>query len=335
MPLPLLFIGVAAIAGVTGVGTTVKAVDDKNKAHKITRFANKRVQQARDDLEEQLVWVSEALENLGKEKVEILEGHVKDFIATFEKLKNVDFRESLGLNEIKNLHIDKKDFEELKALSHLAVDLSEGLSTGMAAGALTAFGAYQAAGQLALASTGTAISSLSGAAASNATLAFFGGGSLASGGLGMAGGTMVLGGLVAGPALLVMGLVVGVKSQVELDKALANQAQAMQVVEELRTLSLQCSAIRRRTLLFYELLARLDIQFAQLISDMNRIVDQEGEDYATFLPTSKRTIAMAATMAATIKAVLDTPILNGDGDLTDESKAMADQMNTILAKMSQ
>jgi len=45
------------------------------------------------------------------------------------------------------------------------------------------------------ASTGTAISSLSGKAASNAILAWFGGGSKAVGGLGMAGGNMVLPGI--------------------------------------------------------------------------------------------------------------------------------------------
>ena len=60
------------------------------------------------------------------------------------------------------------------------------------------------ASTFAAASTGTAIATLSGAAATNATLAFFGGGSLAAGGLGMAGGTAVLGGLVAGPALCVI-----------------------------------------------------------------------------------------------------------------------------------
>ena len=42
------------------------------------------------------------------------------------------------------------------------------------------------------ASTGTLISTLSGAAASNATLAWLGGGSLAAGGGGIAAGTMVL-----------------------------------------------------------------------------------------------------------------------------------------------
>ena len=78
-----------------------------------------------------------------------------------------------------------------------------------AGGSLAAFGAYSAATTFATASTGTAIASLSGAAASNATLAFFGGGSLAAGGLGMAGGAAVLGGLVAGPALLVMGIIIG------------------------------------------------------------------------------------------------------------------------------
>ena len=43
------------------------------------------------------------------------------------------------------------------------------------------------------ASTGTAISSLSGVAARNATLAWLGGGTLAAGGLGIAGGAIVLG----------------------------------------------------------------------------------------------------------------------------------------------
>ena len=43
------------------------------------------------------------------------------------------------------------------------------------------------------ASTGTAISSLSGAVATNATLAWLSGGTLAAGGLGIAGGAIVLG----------------------------------------------------------------------------------------------------------------------------------------------
>lgn len=50
------------------------------------------------------------------------------------------------------------------------------------------------------ASTGAAISGLSGVAATNATLALLGGGTLAAGGAGMAGGILLLTGVVAAPA---------------------------------------------------------------------------------------------------------------------------------------
>ena len=119
----------------------------------------------------------------------------------------------------------------------------------------------------AAASTGTAIASLSGAAATNATLAFFGGGSLAAGSLGMAGGTMVLGGLVAGPALMVMGFVAGSAADKELEKARTNKAEVVEVAKQLEAGSLQCEAIRRRTNLFYNLLARLDARFLPLVLD--------------------------------------------------------------------
>lgn len=72
---------------------------------------------------------------------------------------------------------------------------------GAVAGASTAMGAWALAGAYASASTGTALASLSGAAAQSATLAFFGGGSLAAGGLGIAGGAAALSAIVALPAI--------------------------------------------------------------------------------------------------------------------------------------
>jgi len=77
------------------------------------------------------------------------------------------------------------------------------IGKGAFAGVSTAVGTWALVGAFGSASTGTAISSLAGAAATNATLAWLGGGSLASGGLGIAGGTVVLGGLAAIPALAI------------------------------------------------------------------------------------------------------------------------------------
>lgn len=82
-----------------------------------------------------------------------------------------------------------------------------GAGTGAAAGAAAAYGTFAATAAWATASTGTAISTLSGAAASSATMAALGGGSLATGGLGVAGGAALLTGIVAVPALGVMGAV--------------------------------------------------------------------------------------------------------------------------------
>ena len=183
---------------------------------------------------------------------------------------------------------------------------------------------------LGTASTGTAIATLSGAAATNATLAFFGGGSLAAGGLGMAGGMMVLGGLVAGPALMVMGLINGAKAQEKLNVALENKAEADEIAEALKTASFQCSAIRRRTYMFYQLLARLDAYFLPLIWKMQDIVKNEGTDYRTYKPESKKVIASAASVACSVKAVLDTPILTEDGDLTPESEQIISHINELI-----
>ena len=55
---------------------------------------------------------------------------------------------------------------------------------------------------------------------------------------------------------------------------------------------------------------------------MQDIARTEGVDYTAYSPAHKKTIAAAASIAATIKAVLDTPILSDDGDLTEESNSV-------------
>jgi len=319
MPLPILFIGVAAATGAFGAGKTIKAGVDTANAKNINKNANELVEDSTNYLNNQRLACGRSLSQLGEEKLFILNANMTAFLDTFTKIKNVDFRDSIGLEELSKLHIDQKEFVELKELVNFAGSLAGGAVAGTAGGALTAFGAYGAAQALAFASTGTAISTLSGAAATNATLAFFGGGSLAAGGLGMAGGTAVLGGLVAGPALMVLGLVAGAAAKKNLEKAYTNRLEAIQIAEQLSVASKQCEAIRRRTYMFYNLLARLDSYFLPLIYKMEDIVASEGDDYSKYSADSKKCIASCASFAVSIKGVLDTPILTEDGTLTDES----------------
>lgn len=333
MPLPLLFIGVAAATGAVGVGSTVKASIDTVNARSINKSANKVIEDATERLNAQRSACGNSLSHLGSEKLFVLNSSMTQFLDTFSKIKNIDFRETEGLDELSRLHIDEQEFAEMKSMVNFAGSLAGGAIAGTAGGALTAFGAYGAAQALACASTGTAIAALHGAAATNATLAFFGGGSLAIGGLGMAGGAAVLGGLVAGPALMVMGLVAGSAAKKNLEKANINKAEAIEIAAQLNTASLQCETIRRRTYMFYNLLARLDTYFLPLIYKMEDIVKTEGDDYRSYCSESQKAIASCASVAVTVKLVLDTPLLTDDGLLTAESEGAATNIEGFLKNM--
>ena len=330
MALPLLFIGVAAATGSVGLGKSIKAGMDATEAKKINTSAEQMVEDATGYINRHRNACGTALTRLGEEKLFVLNSTMSGFLDTFSKIKNVDFTQSEGLDELKKLHLDQHTFQEMKSLVNFAGSVAGGAVAGTAGGALTAFGAYGAAQALAAASTGTAISSLSGVAASNATLAFFGGGSLATGGLGMAGGAAVLGGLVAGPALMVLGFVAGAAAKKNLDKAYTNQAEALQIVAQLNKAADECAAIRRRTYMFYNLLARLDAYFLPLIYQMEDIVKAEGDDYRNYRPESKKIVASCASTAVSVKTVLDTPLLTEDGLLTKESLEVV--KDTIIRK---
>ena len=329
MAIPILFIGIAVATGATGIGCATKGGFDQNKAKGINKEADRKVEIAAHRLDSLRKQCGDALNSLGEEKIFILNNGIDRFLKTFSQIKNVDLKETEALSEVKKLHMDKKEFEDLAKLTSISLSMVKGSVTGVAGGAAMAFGAYTAAGTFAAASTGTAISSLSGAAASNATLAFFGGGSLASGGLGMAGGSAVLGGLVAGPALLTMGLIVSANARKNLHNAQANMAKAEEICAEYEAGSEQCIAIRRRSYMYYCLLSRLDSYLFPLQIKMEEIINTEGFDYAKYTLDSKKSIAAIVSLVSTIKAVLDIPILKEDGSLTSESEEFINNYENV------
>ena len=333
MPIPFLFIGIGAAAGVYGLGKTIKAGVDQKEANQTNERAENIVCLAKGKIETCRKNCGTSIDNLGKRKIEILNESIKPFISEFEKLKNVELSESKGLDELQKIVLDQKGFTELKELQSMAASMAGGIVSGVMAGAITAFGAYGAAGALATASTGTAIASLSGAAATNATLAFFGGGSLAVGGLGMAGGTAVLGGLVAGPALAVLGVVAGSKASANLEKAYSNLATAKEFREEMDAASSLCIGIRKRSAMFNRFLLSLNSVFEPLIYEMTKIIEVRGTDFRTFSEQEKKVVAEAMAMAGAIKAILDTPILDEAGNLTSESDKMVEKTRKKLEKV--
>lgn len=330
MPIPFLLIGISAGTAALGIGKSIKAGVDQKDASRINERALDIAQTASLGADRARKNSGEAITNLGKEKIKILENSIKPFISSFEKLHNVEILNSAGLDELQKFHMDKNSLDELKEMQAIAASIAGGVASGAVIGAITAFGAYGGAMAFGAASTGTAIASLSGIAATNATLAFLGGGSLAVGGLGIAGGTAVLGGLVAGPALAVMGFIVGAKASANKDKAYSNLAQAKEYKEEMKTIMSLCKGIRMRANMFQRLLLKLDTIFAPLVYSLEQIIVTSGTDYSAYTPEQKATVAASMSLAGAIKSVLDTPILTEDGKLTTESEVVASSIKSFL-----
>ncbi|GHS94649.1 hypothetical protein FACS1894107_14740 [Planctomycetales bacterium] len=348
MPIPLILGALAVGAGVLGVKKTIDAISDNSDANDINADAEQIYSNAKEKLQNRRTRTETALETLGKEKLSILDGSVTRFVKVFEQLHNVDFTDSVGLEELKNFRLDKQSLLELKEMSAFATSMLGGLTGGAAGGALAAFGAYSGVMALGAASTGTAIAGLTGVAATNATLAFLGGGSLAAGGLGMAGGAAVLGGLVAGPALAVMGFWMGAKASENLDNARSNRAQARKIAEEMEAAGVLCDGISERSAMFKNLLLRLDEMLSPLIGHIQVFVEKKHAsltitqklwrfilrhrrvEYSSLSAEQKHTVVIAASLAKAIKTVIDTPILSQEGNLTNDSERIVETITSDL-----
>lgn len=317
MPFPLLLIAGAAVAGTIGVGKTIDAISTQSKANDINEDAQSIVDFAKNKMSFAKTESGESLSMLGDCKVRILNSSIRDFVNEFGKLTKVENNESIDKDF--SITIDEKEIEELKELSIIASSLAKGAAGGVVSGAVTAFGAYSAAGVLASASTGTAIATLSGAAATNATLAFFGGGSIAAGGLGVAGGTAVLGGLVAAPALVILGVVASSKANANLEDARSNLAKAKAFDSEIRLAVTECVSIRRGADMMNRFLISLNSIFAPLVSEMTDIINYNGTDFSLYSDKDKKTIRKAGALARSIKAILNIAILNDEGRYNSDS----------------
>ncbi|MGW5440245.1 hypothetical protein [Nocardia asteroides] len=127
--------------------------------------------------------------------IELVE-HLVNSIANTPKSFDTDFEE-IEVHRKRFLHAEEFAQKELEAARLSAVGAGAGFAAGTAVAGLAPSAAIWVATTFGTASTGTAISTLSGAAASQAALAWLGGGALAAGGGGTAAGSTLL--ALAGP----------------------------------------------------------------------------------------------------------------------------------------
>ena len=308
-----------------------KNIDEQAK--RILSLAQKNALTAKEKSQESMV-------EFGHIKLYVLESSVRRFVDVFEKIHNIDLENSVGLDELSKYHIDKQSLLELRMMSVLAVESLGEVPVAASAGALLTFGAYGATMTFANAAEGTAIATLSGMAAKNATLAFLGGGDITVGGGGMFLGTIALAGLVTGPSLFVLSIASNAYNArnayvhtTSIESALDDLAKARDAAEQLSVIEKACDKIAWHTSKFSRLLRELDAVFVTLISQLEFIVSARGTDYAQYSEYEQKRVAMVVSLAGAIKRILDTPILNEDGGLTRESELTHAEMLIYQGKI--
>jgi len=235
--IPLIVAGAVAastaVAGKKGYDSFQNMKETKELAENLERkykTAYKKFEENRDDTNRQF-------EDYGKLKLEILDTTMKDFVNSFKQIKNINFKgETVIDNFVSSKVLDSFVLNIEKQVIQAGQVLTAGVAS-LAGSGLAAMGAVGATTTFAAASTGTAIPSLSGIAAQNATLAFLGGGSLATGGLGIAGGTMVLGGIAIAPALAIGSLIFASTTEKKSEEMYQKEAEVNTEVEKLNAAS--------------------------------------------------------------------------------------------------
>lgn len=332
MPLPLLLIP-AIGAALYGAYKGTKAVSDNSDANDANATASSVAGRATQSFEEANALTTQALESYGRRKFSAYNGNIKTFIGLYEQLKNVALSQAPGLNEIKLGAFDTNAFQRIKDEFSALESAGVGLGAGLTGGAAAAFGAYSGTMMFATASTGTAIGSLSGAAATKATLAWLGGGAIASGGGGVALGTAVLGGLVAGPALAIAGYIMGNNAESALNKAKANLEEARTYKQKVDVDVAKLKAIQRIATSASNVLSTINNSMRKANGELEGVIASHGVDWASFGQDQKNTVFKAVKLVQLAKAMIDTAILDSEGSLIESAESQFVQFDGMTKSL--
>ena len=237
----------------------------------------------------------------------------------FDKIRNVPSEKQLEYQKIKEVCMTWKQQVE-KIESDYEAAAKSNVGRGVAGGALGAgvavLGPTAAMGiatTFGVASTGTAISALSGAAATNAALAWLGGGALAAGGGGMAAGNALL--ALAGPVGWAIAGVALVGSGLLFLKAKSDK-------EKLEKIFLLIS--KRDQTSYKQAIVELDERIKRIIDETMKLTDAIqrivtfGTDYNAMTEEQQYTLGSYVNLMNASVQLLVNPILGLQPKFTEE-----------------
>lgn len=228
--LPFLLAGAVVACGGFGLKKGADGAIDSRRAGNVERQAAVRLAASKDRLNRAVSRCEASFGRLARQRARAREILVSQIVPTLRLVAGV---EELGFADVEDaVREPESAIVALEGSQIPILEVGHGAYVGYGAGAALGAAAQSGVMSFGVASTGASISGLSGAAAANSTMAWFGGGSIASGGFGMAGGAAVLSGVAVAPAILLGGLAYARSADQRLTRATAFSEEVDVAVEE-------------------------------------------------------------------------------------------------------
>lgn len=274
MPLPFLLWGAAALVGAIGVGAGLGAKSDLKEAKRIAEESQSKHKAKINKFNMSHNDINNRAETLAQTKLSVYETTVKNFLTAYKSLQKIKIHDVEYDDSFKQFKFVVDEIKEYEQQQINFVQTAISLTQATGAGVSTGLGALGLVSTVGFASTGTAISGLSGIAATNATLAWFGGGSLATGGLGIAGGVATLAGIVVAPALAVFGISMAIKADKALTEAFEYQAKVNESCEKLDLCITFFNSLNLRIEEFLLVISEVNNRLINILPKINPIVSR-------------------------------------------------------------
>ncbi|HDK7156402.1 TPA: hypothetical protein PTV43_003986 [Clostridium botulinum] len=329
-------VGTIATSAVVGVSTGVSGTKKLSQANDIKDDAIYRYNKEREEFDKTEKMTNKSLENLGEIKMNIWNSFNR-FISMFEKIHNKpELCGKASSESIKKL--TKDELKNIKGVALTVQDMLKGGTGAIVSGGL--IGIATSGGlvsTITVASTGTAMTTLSGAAATNATLAALGGGSLASQGLGMAGGATVLGGLTFAPMVAVGGIMLNSKGNSSLNTAYDISNKSDEAINKMIEGEKLLDKVKKLSDDITMELIKLNKKYLVLLNSMEQLV-QVKINYIDFTKEEKNILEKMVLSVKLLKELSMTSILDSknnnmvlEGSVRNRIEEVAMQRETELA----
>lgn len=306
--IPLILGAVALGTAVLGVGAGATGVDNMNEAKEIGERAQKRYEDAVNQLKADWEATNKLAEEYGQLQLDVMMRTIGRFVDFIER--NIGKAKQSEKEFLEGLDISTQQIKEYKATAIEAEEWVKGGVSAAVAGAAAGSGAVTLAKSVGTATvtrffglwaTEVGISQLGGAAAWNATVAWLGGSSMAVGGF-------VLGGITLGPALMVGGFQLAGKGEKALTKAREYEAKVNTEVAKIEEARDCLQQVERRIVELKDLVKSLNNRAVLGLNELeSKPYFDKDRDASKF--------QQVALLVKALVEIMKTPVLDNEGNL--------------------